>query len=95
MAAAFPHTPALFFPTLLDTPNFSALCQSGLEITVTDTHPGHFREIISMLSVRHVATPHQSSGQDHYQNYYPSGLSILYQLFRDTGGLQCMEERVS
>lgn len=59
------------FPSVLTAPNFIALCQSGLEITVTDTHPAHFREIISMLSVQHVATQHQSLVQDHYQKLLP------------------------
>lgn len=59
------------FPSVLTAPNFIALCQSGLEITVTDTHPAHFREVISMLSVRHVATQHQSLAQDHYQKLLP------------------------
>lgn len=59
------------FPSVLTAPNFIALCQSSLEITVTDTHPAHFREIISMLSVRHVATQHRSLVQDHYQKLLP------------------------
>lgn len=59
------------FPSVLTAPNFIALCQSGLEITVTDTHPAHFRGIISMLSVRHEATQHQSLAQDHYQKLLP------------------------
>lgn len=59
------------FPSVLTAPNFIALCQSGLEITVTDTHPAHFREIISMLSVWHVATQLQSLVRDHYQKLLP------------------------
>lgn len=59
------------FPSVLTAPNFIALCQSGLEITIADTHPAHFREIISMLSVQHVATQHQSLAQDHYQKLLP------------------------
>ena len=59
------------FPSVLTAPNFIALCQSGLKITVTDTHPAHFREIISMPSVQHVATQHQSLAQDHYQKLLP------------------------
>lgn len=59
------------FPSVLTAPNFIALCQSGLEITVTDTHPAHFRGIISMLPVRHLATQYQSLAQDHYQKLLP------------------------
>lgn len=59
------------FPSVLTAPNFIALCQSGLEITVTETHPAHFREITSMLPVWHVATRHQSLALGHYQKLLP------------------------
>lgn len=59
------------FPSVLNAPNFIALCRSGLEITVTDSHPAHFREIISMPPVWHVATQHQSLAQGHYQKLLP------------------------
>lgn len=83
------HTLQHHFPLSANCPpNFIALCQSGLEITVTDTHPAHFRGIISMQSVQHVATKHRSLAQDHYQKLLPH----LCWLFRSTGGFQNMEE---